>query len=182
MPSTYVEPPPPPPADIDARPIRLRRPFTIGGELAWNGLAGLSVNASYHFIPQLAIDGGLGLSLTGWRMGTRLRFNFLTSEWTPFLGAGGSIASGFGDAEIDAQYGTDKAKLKVSTSPFAQVVGGVNYTGKEGFTFSLNVGYSFLLKDSNTTFVSGEKVAYDYAKENLYAGGKTFSAAFGYAF
>jgi hypothetical protein len=160
----------------------LRRPFTIGGELAWNGLAGLSVNGSYHFIPQLALDGGLGLSLTGWRAGTRLRVNFLTSEWTPFLGAGASIASGYGDTEIDAQWGSEKAKIKVSTSPFAQVAGGVNYTGTEGFTFSVAVGYSFLLKDSNTTFVSGERVAYNYAKENIYGGGKTFSAAFGYAF
>lgn len=181
-PSTYIEPPPPPPRDLDERPIRLRRPFVVGGELSWNGLAGLGANFSYHIIPQLALDAALGLSLTGTRVGARARFNFLTSEWTPFLGGGMSYASGFGDQVIDAQYGTDKAKMKVDGSPFAQVAGGVNYTGKEGFTFTVAIGYSFLLKDHNTTFVSGSPEAYDYAKNNLYAGGKTLSAAFGYAF
>lgn len=176
-----MEPPPPPPRDLDARPIRLRRPFIIGGELGWNGLAGLGVIFSYHPIPQLALDSGLGLSLTGWRIGGRVRYNFLTGDWTPFLGAGAAFASGYGDQAIDAQYGTDKAKMKVAPSPFAQVAGGVNYTGTEGFVFTAAAGYSFLLKDKNTTYVSGSTDAYNYVK-GIYDGGIILSVAFGYAF
>ena len=141
----------------------------------------MGVNFSYHFIPQLALDTGLGLSLTGWRLGGRMRFNFLTGDWTPFLGGGAAFASGFGDQAIDAQSGTEKAKIKVLASPFAQVAGGVNYTGTEGFSFTATTGYSFLLKDHNTTFVSGSPQAYADVKP-IYDGGLILSVAFGYAF
>src|SRR5262245_19275963 len=114
------EPPPPPPRDHDQRPPRRRRPFYIAGELGWNGLRGLGVNFGYHPEPHFAIDTGLGLSLTGWRAGVRLRANLLTGEWTPFLGAGFSVASGSGGQEVDFQDQDEKAKGKILASPFAQ--------------------------------------------------------------
>ena len=43
------------------------------------------------------------------------------------------------------------------------------------------VGYSFLLKDKNTTYVSGSTDAYNYVK-GIYNGGVILSIAFGYAF
>jgi hypothetical protein len=141
----------------------------------------LGVIFSYHPIPQLALDTGLGLSLTGWRVGGRVRYNFLTGDWTPFLGGGMAYASGFADQELDAQYGVDKAKMKVKASPFAQLAGGVNYTGTEGFVFTAAAGYSFLLRDKNTEYVSGSVDAYNGVK-GIYGGGIIVSVAFGYAF
>jgi hypothetical protein len=139
------------------------------------------VNFSYHPHPHFAIDTGAGLSLTGWRVGFRLRGNLLKSEWTPFLGLGMSYATGFGDRPIEAEGKGEKFEIVVEPSPFAQIGGGVNYTGREGFVFTATTGYSILLKDSNTRFISGSKSAYDDLAV-IYEGGLILSVAFGYAF
>lgn len=149
--------------------------------MGWNGLAGLGVNFSYHFVPYLAIDTGAGLSATGWRVGARARTNFLTGEWTPFLGLGVSFASGTSGQEFEAESGGEKAKLEVLSSPFLQFAGGVNYTGTEGFVFTATTGYSLLLKKENTRYVSGSVDAYDDIQA-IYEGGLIVSVAFGYAF
>lgn len=149
--------------------------------MGWNGLAGLGVNFSYHLVPHFAIDTGAGISATGWRVGARARANFLTGEWTPFLGAGVSFASGTGGQEFEAESGGEKAKLEVLSSPFLQFAGGVNYTGSEGFVFTATTGYSLLLKKENTRYVSGSRDAYDDLQA-IYEGGLIVSVAFGYAF
>ena len=163
------------------RPIRLRRPFFIGGELGWNGLAGLGVNFSYHPIPYFAIDTGAGLSLTGLRAGVRARANFLTGEWTPFLGAGVSYAGGSNGQAVEIQSKTEKARIKVYKSPFLQLAAGVNYTGAEGFVFTATTGYSILLRDHNTSYVDGSLDAFNEQKDAL-GSGLIVSVAFGYAF
>jgi hypothetical protein len=177
----YVEPPPPPLRETDTRPIRLRRPFFIGGELGWNGLSGLGVNFSYHFIPQLALDTGAGLSATGLRVGARARVNFLTGEWTPFVGAGFSYAAGTGDQTVESESRGEKAEYRVLGSPFAQIAAGVNYTGTEGFVFTATTGYSILLKKENAEYVSGSVAAYNDIQA-IFEGGLIVSVAFGYAF
>jgi len=177
----YVEPPLPPPRETDLRPIRQRRPFFIGGELGWNGLSGLGVNFSYHFVPYLALDTGLGLSLTGLRVGGRLRANFLPGEWTPFLAAGMSYAAGTGGQDIKGESHGEETRYKVLGSPFAQFGGGVNYTGSEGFVFMATTGYSILLKDENAEYVSGSVDAYEDIQA-IFEGGLILSVAFGYAF
>jgi len=181
IPETLIEPPPPPPRETDFRPIRARRPFFFGGELGWNGLAGLGVNFSYHPIPYFAIDTGAGLSLTGWRAGARARANFLKGDWTPFVGAGFSYASGSNGQPVPVQGKNEKANLHIFKSPFLQLAAGVNYTGAEGFAFTATTGYSLLLRDHNTSFVDGSLAAYDDQKL-VYRGGVIVSFAFGYAF
>jgi hypothetical protein len=184
-----TEPPPPPPRETDTRPIRERRPFFIGGELGWNGLSGLGVSFSYHPIPYLAFDTGLGLSLTGGRIGIRARYNILTGEWTPFVGVGMSYAGGSGDAHPELDVKGQKVKLDILPSPFLQFAGGVNYTGTEGFVFMATTGYSLLLDRPNTRFYEDaehpdtpeRRDAYNEAKL-IYRGGLIVSVAFGYAF
>jgi hypothetical protein len=139
----------------------------------------LGVNFSYHPIPYLAIDTGVGLALTGLRLGVRARANFLTGEWTPTLGAGFTHSGGLPEGEAESQG--ERVKLEVLTSSYVQVVGGVSYTGREGFVFMGLLGYAFLLQDSNTRFVSGSTDAYDDLRP-IYKGGTVISFAFGYAF
>jgi hypothetical protein len=181
MPPTYIEPPPPPPRETDFRPIRQRRPFFIGGELGWNGLSGLGVNFSYHIIPQFALDAGAGLSLTGPRVGIRARANLLKGEWTPFLGAGISYASGTSGQNSTTQSRGEDVTFRVYKSPFLQLAAGVNYTGTEGFAFTATTGYSILLRDHNTLYVGGSRDAYNDIKP-IFDGGLIVSVAFGYAF
>ena len=144
-------------------------------------MSGLGVNFSYHFIPYLALDTGLGLSLTGGRVGARLRANLLTGEWTPFFAAGFSYAGGTAGQDTDITSKGEKATYRVYKSPFLQVGAGVNYTGTEGFVFMATAGYSLLLRDHNTFFVEGSRSAYEDVKP-LYDGGIIVSVAFGYAF
>jgi hypothetical protein len=158
----------------------VRRPFFIGGELGWNGLAGLGVNFSYHPIPYFAMDTGLGLAVSGLRLGIRARANLLTGEWTPFLGAGITYSGGTGGKSFEIQSKGEKAQLELLDSGFVQLAGGVNYTGSEGFVFMATTGYAILLRN-NTRFVSGNRAAYDDLK-SLYKGGLILSVAFGYAF
>jgi hypothetical protein len=161
-------------------PIREARPFFIGGELGWNGLAGLGVNFSYHPIPYLALDTGAGLSLAGLRFGVRARANFLTGEWTPTAGVGITHALGTGGNEVELESKSEKVKLEILPSSYLQFVGGVNYTGTEGFVFSGLLGYAVLLK-KNTRYRSGSMDAYEDVKP-IYGGGVVVSLAFGYAF
>lgn len=178
--SNISDPPPPPARENDARPIRARRPFFIGGELGWNGLSGLGANFSYHPIPYLAFDTGLGLSLTGGRLGVRARYNVLLGDWTPFFGAGFSYAGG-SNKPIEFRDQGESCHLKVLPSPFFQLAAGVNYTGREGFVFMATTGYSLLLDKPNTRYVDGSSDVYDRFKV-IYRGGLIVSVAFGYAF
>jgi hypothetical protein len=160
----------------------LRRPFFIGGELGWNGLAGLGVNFSYHPIPYLAFDGGLGVSvLTGPRIGVRGRFNFLTNDFTPFAAIGGTYSPGSGGQELEAQLRGETFKYEVLPSGYVHLAAGVNYTGKEGFVFMATTGAALRLA-SNTKFRSGNRKLYEDEWRPLYRGGTIVSVAFGYAF
>lgn len=144
-------------------------------------MSGLGVNFSYHPLPHLALDAGLGLSIAGWRAGARLRGNFLTGEWTPFAGVGITYSAGTGGQDIELESKGDKAKLEILESPYLQLAAGVNYTGDEGFVFTATTGYAHLLRKENTRFVSGSLEAYNDV-EGIYEGGLIVSVAFGYAF
>jgi hypothetical protein len=140
----------------------------------------LGVNFSYHPIPYLAMDAGLGLALTGLRLGVRARANFLTGEWTPFLGGGFTYSGGTNGQSFEVQSMGDKAQIELLPSEYVQIAGGVNYTGREGFVFMATTGYAILLQ-KNTRFASGDVGVYNDVK-SLYKGGLVLSVAFGYAF
>jgi hypothetical protein len=175
-----AEPPPPPPRSNDNRPIRVRRPLFIGGELGWNGLAGFGANFSYHPIPYVALDTGLGIALTGIRLGARGRVNFLTGDWTPFVAVGGTYSPPSEEA-IEVQVQGETVKLDVLQSGYVHLGAGVNYTGSEGFVFMATTGAALRVA-SNTRYVSGDYELYKSDVRPLYRGGMIVSLAFGYAF
>jgi len=174
--------PPAPPAEDDPRPIRQRRPWAIGGELGWNGLAGLGLNASFHPIPYLAADVGAGLSAVGWKLGLRLRANVLTGNWTPVFGVGllYGLGSGGEPVEVAGQNGEGAAIAEILGSPYVQAVTGANYTSDGGFVFHATAGYAFLLKN-NVRYISGSPVTFESIKSAT-GSGIVLSVAFGYAF
>jgi hypothetical protein len=172
--------PPAPVAPDDHRPVRGRRPLSFGGELGWNGLAGLGLNFSYHPLPQLALDTGLGLGLSGWKLGLRVRANFLEGEWSPLLGAGVLYSVGSGGNEIEIKTDTDLVKVKYLGAPHLQLVGGVNYTSQSGFTFMAMTGYAILLK-KNVEYASGSEQLYRDTK-SLLGSGIVLSIYLGHSF
>lgn len=168
-----------PPARVDSRPIRAQRRWAIAGELGWNGLAGLGADLSFHPSPYFALDTGLGLGLAGLKTGLRARANLLSSAWTPLVGLGILYEGGAPRARAYRTRG-ESAMVKITGSPYAQLVGGLSYTGADGFTFMATCGYAVLLKD-NAKYVSGSRTTYDDVRR-LVAGGPVVAAAFGYAF
>jgi hypothetical protein len=174
-----VVPEPPVPPE-DTRPLRARRPFFFGGELGWNGLAGLGLNFSYHPIPQLAVDTGLGIGFTGWKVGLRVRANFLEGEWSPLIGAGILYGVGSSGREVEIKTEDDSVKVEYRGSPYAQIVGGVNYTAQGGFTFMAMTGYAILLR-KNVVYVSGSEQLYQDTK-SLVGSGIVLSISLGHSF
>jgi len=140
-----------------ALPVRAERRLALLGELSWNGLAGFGPNLTYHVYPQFSIDLGAGLALVGWKLGLRTRYNFLTSEVTPFVGAGFLSASGF-DApsqDITAEDDNRELNIKLRPSAFLQATIGLDYTDSDGFTFLGALGYAWLLTNDNVEIVTG---------------------------
>jgi hypothetical protein len=167
-------------AEAGDGPVRDKRRVMLGLELGWNGLAGLGLNASYNALSRLAFDAGVGLSGTGLKTGLRARVNLLTSEWTPFLGAG--ILYGFGLGNREVTIPGNPLSFKVGPSPFAQLVAGVAFNDEGGFTLLLSAGYAALLR-TNITVTSGPPDATSrQAIALITGGGLSLGVTLGYSF
>lgn len=164
-PPTVVQGPQLTPAARAALPIRAQRRLALLGEVGWNGIAGFGPNLVFHLHPHVSFDLGAGLSLLGWKIGLRSRYNFLEGPVTPFLGLGIIGAAGFGDSPIpindknnDSPDG-ETLNIKILPSAFLQTVGGVDWTSRSGFTMLGTVGYAFLLSKDPVQVTSGTPTA-----------------------
>src|SRR6478735_5688709 len=72
--------------------VRTLRPWVVSAELGINSLSGVGANATYNFTPHVALDGGLGMGLSGAKAGLRGRYNFTTANLTPFVGVGATLS------------------------------------------------------------------------------------------
>jgi len=203
-----VEPPPvrpqtpaaalPPRVDADSRPgavtlpdtrpqvpIRRRRRLALTGEVGWNGIAGFGAVLTYHAVPHVAFDLGGGLSLTGWKVGLRGRYNFLEGPVTPFIGVGFMATSGLGEVSgihDDNNPNAQDITLQVRPSAWEQTVVGIDYTRRNGFTMIGAVGGAFVL-NRNLEVVAGtptpdERRAFDA----IFRSSIVLTVATGYSF
>ncbi len=176
------------PADI--RPIRSLRKLALTAELGWNGLAGFGPVLTYNAHPHVAVDLGTGFSLFGWKVGLRGRYNILTSNFTPFLGAGFNATSGLGELPFndkndpDADPNRDVVTINVKPSYLVQGVLGFDYIHRRGFTMIGCVGFAKLLNTDNVELVEGsgepnheERMAIDV----LFGSGAVISMSLGYS-
>jgi len=169
-------------------PIRARRRLALLGEVGWNGIAGFGPNLVYHIDPHVSVDLGAGLSLLGWKVGMRGRYNFLTGPVTPFLGVGFMGAAGFGDNPIPINDKNDDptretVNVKILPSAWMQMVGGVDWIAPSGFNLLGTVGYASLLSHDPVQVVTGvpnhdDEQAFDVAfRSNV-----VLTVALGYSF
>ena len=169
-------------------PIRARRRFALLGEVGWNGIAGFGPNLVYHVHPHFSVDLGAGLSLLGWKVGMRGRYNFVTGPVTPFIGVGVMGAGGLGDSPIPINDHDDDpsrvtVNIKIRPSGWLQTVAGVDWIAPSGFNLVGAAGYAFLLSRDPVEVVSGtptndEKRAFDaFFRSNL-----VITVAIGYSF
>ena len=199
-PEPQLGPPPTPPPTIvlrtpvvtprrlDLGPIRAQRRLALLGEVGWNGIAGFGPNLTFHVDPHFSLDLGAGLSLLGWKVGLRGRYNFLKGPVTPFIGVGVMGAGGFGDAPIqinpdDPDPTREPVNIKILPSAWLQTVAGVDYTASGGFTLVGAVGRATLLSHDPVVVTSGqpnsdEKQAIDI----VWRSGVVITVAIGYSF
>jgi hypothetical protein len=182
-----------PAARASGEPIRAQRKLALLGEIGWNSLGGWGLLMTYNAHPHLALDLAGGFSMTGWKAGLRGRYNLLKGPFTPFIGAGLSLSSGWDGVRIGGGRERDRsdrddfdfdpseeAKYDVKRSAFAQAVVGFEFIHRHGFTMQATAGYSRLLNDDNYNFRVGKRD--DDLASALFGSGPVVSLAFGYAF
>jgi hypothetical protein len=166
-------------------PIRAQRRLALLGEVGWNGIAGFGPNLVFNADPHVSFDLGAGLSLLGWKVGLRGRYNFLEGPVTPFLGVGIMGAAGFGDSPIPINDKNDNntVNIKILPSAFVQAVGGVDWTRKNGFTMLSTVGYAFLLSHDPVQIISGTPTRdEERAFDAFFRSSIVLTTALGYSF
>jgi hypothetical protein len=162
-------------------PIRGQRRLALLGEVGWNGIAGFGPTLTFHATPHIAFDLGAGLSLTGWKLGLRGRYNLLEGPVTPFIGAGFMGTSGLGELLIEEE-GEPDVTIRVKPSAFIQAAAGVDWTSRRGFTLVGAVGWAFLLND-NLDVVAGTPTAEQReAFDVLFRSGLVLTVGTGYSF
>jgi hypothetical protein len=171
------------------RPIRARRKLALTGELAWNGLAGFGPILTYHVDPHFSSDLGAGISLLGWKLGARFRYNLLTAPFTPFFGVGFNYGQGLGqfttNPSSDPQANPDRAPVTIDQgeSYLIQSVLGFDFIHRHGFTMLGTLGYAWLLNQDNYKVLAGELTAEEKRGFDIaFKGGLVLGVAIGYAF
>lgn len=189
----------PPPDTRPRGPIRAIRRLALTGEVGWNGIAGFGPVLTYYAVPKVAFDFGGGISLEGWKVGVRGRYNFVTGPVTPFLGAGFMATSGIKNIPYDPNEAHDgepnqvtcvpsstcraPVTLNVAPSYFIQGVVGVDYIHRGGFTLIGSLGYARLLNHDNVEIVEGELTKDEQRAVNaLFKSGPVITVGVGYAF
>jgi len=165
-------------------PVRMTRKLGVNGNMGWNGLTGMGIAMQYYVDPKFALDGGAGISSTGYKFGFRGRYIFLKKNFSPFIGAGYIYSTGSFDQEIateDISTG-NVITFKVLPSNFLQfVVGGDLVTGG-GFFLMFDLGYALLLND-NMIIVSGRpSQEMERLMRVVYGSGIVFEVSIGYIF
>ena len=136
--------------------VRDLRSSALTGNIGWNGLSGVGV--SFHVYPttKIGVEGGLGLSSTGFKLGVIGKYLFTDKNFTPTVGAGFLYGTGSSiDITYDATATQGMFTYQVNASPFIQIVGGFEYMSNGGFLIGFDAGYAALINGTNYTITSG---------------------------
>jgi len=137
--------------------IREVRSNAITANIGWNSLTGVGIIYHNYLAKQMGLEVGIGLATTGFKLGGRFSYLFSEKNFSPFVSGGFMYGLGFGDIEIDYENTEtgNKFSYTISSSPFAQIGGGIEYLSNKGFLISGILGYAILLKDSNYEITKG---------------------------
>lgn len=178
-------------SEDDTIPTKARRNKSLMVEVPWNGLVGLGVLYTYRLNPQLAIEGGAGLSSMGLKYGARIRHSFSDRNVSPFIGFGFMQGSGTGDTTAYVEDKDKSTRIEYALDPisFLQLTGGLDIVTRNGFTALIGIGWAKALNEgvkdveitgdlTNTEFID----TFDSIVDLLYKGGLTLSVGIGFSF
>ena len=161
--------------------VRARNPLTFAAEVSHHGLSGIGFNVWYQLTPNVAVDAGLGYSRALAKVGARLRYNFITDDFTPFVAAGISVGSGSFGKILEDSDPVLNARYAVGISPYAQVLAGVSYQEKSGFSLMAGLGWSHLLVRHNFSWQAAPLPKQREELPGRVGSGPLASIALGYA-
>ncbi len=109
--------------------VREIRSNAITGNIGWNSLTGVGVIYHNYLAKQLGLEVGIGLATTGVKIGGRFSYLFSEKNFSPFVSGGFMYGLGFGDIEIEYEntQTSNTFSYTISSSPFAQIGGGIEY-------------------------------------------------------
>ncbi len=163
-------------------PVRALRKNAVLVEIGLNTLVGAGLQYSRNFTPFITLDTGFGLGFQSMKTGLRLRGNFLTSDFTPFVAAGVMYAT----ASPRVLETSDRGNLiayQIRPSAFAQGTLGLSWTTRSGFSMLAGLGWAQLLRHSNVSIKAGTPTGNQMDRLTFSAGsGPTGELAMGYSF
>ncbi len=166
--------------DLIEPPIRETFPLYLGVAWGWNSLEGLGLRGGAYVTPHLALEAGLGVSLTGFTMGAQTRWLLFSGAFTPFISAGAHVHLS-GDTEYQDAFGTFTAVGHPAA--FADVALGAEFLRQDGLWTSLSAGYAQMVTHQPFTLVGAVPTEVgQQAVEVQYGGGLMFCATLGYAY
>ncbi len=165
-------------------PVRMTHTFGLSGNLCWNSLTGFGIAMQYYLVPKVALDGGVGISSTGYKFGIRGRYIFLKKNFSPFAGSGFIYSTGSFDQILtieDIGTGND-ITFKLLPSRFLQFVVGGDLVTNGGFFLLFDLGYAYLL-NNNIDIVTGTTTQeMKRLMRIVYGSGIVFEVSIGYVF
>lgn len=164
--------------------VRDRRSNAMTANLGWNGLSGVGFGFRMYPTTKVAIETGLGLASTGFKLGVRGKYLFMDKNFTPTVGAGFLYGTGSSlDLTYDATSTQSKFTYQVKASPFVQVVGGFEFMSNGGFLIGFDLGYAALIGEKNYIITSGSPTKDTLAAMDFALGsGIVLDISIGFAF
>jgi hypothetical protein len=175
-----------PPAAEEGAYVRKMRTAAVSAEVGVNSLAGLvGLKGTWFLTQQVAVDLGLGASVTGARPGVYGRYLFSDGTFAPFVYGGVKYGVGSGDEEIEVEDPDTGIPyhLKIKPSPFLDFGLGIDYLAHSGFYLTAGAGWSYLLRTRNHEWVGPKPPSdVDDVARFVLGSGLAFSLSLGYAF
>ena len=164
-------------------PIRDAHPVTLRADAGWNSLSGLGLRGSYMATSHLALEAGAGYVLAGPKAGARVRWNFTTTDLTPYVAVGGLWSGGHSAPVMLNQGKQDEFSFHVGQAAYLQSVVGMDFQDRGHLTYGFEIGWAQALNRRDVRVVSGTPADMDWNFVKAVAGGGlVLAGSVGYAF
>jgi hypothetical protein len=179
------------PSDSPERPLRAQYRFAFSLEQGWNTLSGLGSLLTVNLHPHLALDGGLGVGLSGLKGGARARVNLLTTGLTPFISFGVMTSTGSRDPQVlpdlaESPTNPNLIRYQVLSPTHWQVAVGLDFIGERGtgrpLTASVMLGWATLYEPAISIVEGVPTSAQRQVLALLYGSGWAMGSTLGWAF
>ncbi len=127
--------------------------FDFAGNIGWGAPYGFGFEAGYLIIPSLNLNPGLGLSMSGFKIGIGSQYFFRSDmKFSPYAGINISHNGGLGKLNVNVNQ--DSAVYKIAAGNTFYLRTGFRYAFSFA-NFYTNIGYGILLSGGKAEYVSG---------------------------